>query len=114
MPSETLVAQFAGAGLNGPEVMAIDILTAFAIFEDYWQPFLGGQGPAPAYAMSLDETTRTSAGPYTSAHPRAGRRLDFVDRTGLGSPRNCCKVSRVHKPGQRALVASAASRGRRR
>lgn len=27
-------------------------------FEDYWQPFLGGQGPAPAYAMSLDETTR--------------------------------------------------------
>ena len=38
--------------------MAIDIPTPFASFEDYWQPFLGGQGPAPAYAMSLDETTR--------------------------------------------------------
>jgi hypothetical protein len=26
---------------------------------DYWRPFLGGQGPAPAYAMSLDESART-------------------------------------------------------
>jgi len=55
---EALVAQFAGAALNGPEVMAIDIPTRFASFEDYWQPFLGGQGPAPAYALSLDDTTR--------------------------------------------------------
>jgi len=39
-------------------VMAIDIPTRFASFEDYWQPFLGGQGPAPAYALSLDDTTR--------------------------------------------------------
>jgi hypothetical protein len=30
----------------------------FESFDDYWQPFLGGQGPAPAYAMSLDETAR--------------------------------------------------------
>jgi len=39
-------------------VTAIDILTPFADFEDYWRPFLGGQGPAPAYAMALDETAR--------------------------------------------------------
>jgi len=56
---EALVATFAGAALNGAEVTAIDIATPFASFEDYWQPFLGGQGPAPAYAMSLDETTRS-------------------------------------------------------
>jgi SAM-dependent methyltransferase len=56
--SEALVAHFAGAGLDGPEVMAIDTPTRFASFEEYWQPFLGGQGPAPAYAMALDETTR--------------------------------------------------------
>jgi len=48
----------ARAGLEGVEVTAIDIPTRFAGFEDYWQPFLGGQGPAPAYAMSLDETAR--------------------------------------------------------
>ncbi|MCK6431298.1 MAG: methyltransferase domain-containing protein [Burkholderiaceae bacterium] len=46
------------AGLEGVEVTAIDVPTSFADFDDYWQPFLGGQGPAPAYAMSLDETAR--------------------------------------------------------
>jgi SAM-dependent methyltransferase len=55
---ESLVELFGGAGLNGVEVMAIDVPTPFASFEDYWQPFLGGQGPAPAYAMSLDEAAR--------------------------------------------------------
>lgn len=35
-----------------------DIPTPFTSFDDYWQPFLGGQGPAPAYAMSLDENAR--------------------------------------------------------
>jgi len=54
-----LESLFAGAGLTGVEVTPIDIPTRFASFEDYWQPFLGGQGPAPAYAMSLDDAART-------------------------------------------------------
>lgn len=49
---------FAGAGLDGVDVAVIDIPTPFASFDDYWQPFLGGQGPAPAYAMSLDGSAR--------------------------------------------------------
>jgi SAM-dependent methyltransferase len=55
---KALVELFESAGLNGVEVMAIDIPTPFASFEDYWRPFLGGQGPAPAYAMSLNEAAR--------------------------------------------------------
>ena len=55
---EALEKLFADAGLEGVEVKPIDIPTPFANFDDYWQPFLGGQGPAPAYAMSLDETAR--------------------------------------------------------
>jgi SAM-dependent methyltransferase len=55
---EALEQLFAAAGLENVEVRAIDIPTLFADFDDYWQPFLGGQGPAPAYAMSLDETAR--------------------------------------------------------
>lgn len=55
---EALLGLFEGAGLDGPEVVPIDIATPFSDFEDYWQPFLGGQGPAPAYAMSLDEKRR--------------------------------------------------------
>ena len=56
---EALQKLFEGAGLQGVEVKPIDIPTRFAGFDDYWQPFLGGQGPAPAYAMSLDEAART-------------------------------------------------------
>ena len=55
---EALEKLFAGAGLGEIEVKPIDVPTPFASFEDYWQPFLGGQGPAPAYAMSLDEAAR--------------------------------------------------------
>ena len=55
---EALEKLFASARLEETEVKAIDIPTSFADFDDYWQPFLGGQGPAPAYAMSLDERSR--------------------------------------------------------
>lgn len=55
---QALQALFAGAALTGLEVKSIDIPTPFASFDDYWQPFLGGQGPAPAYAMSLDAGAR--------------------------------------------------------
>ena len=50
---------FQDAGLNSVEVKPIDIPTPFQSFDDYWQPFLGGQGPAPAYTMSLDESDRS-------------------------------------------------------
>ncbi|WP_292937028.1 class I SAM-dependent methyltransferase [Noviherbaspirillum sp.] len=55
---EALEALFTDADLTGVEVKSIDIPTPFNNFDDYWQPFLGGQGPAPAYAMSLDEAAR--------------------------------------------------------
>jgi SAM-dependent methyltransferase len=55
---QALEKLFGDAGLEGVEVKHIDIPTPFANFDDYWQPFLGGQGPAPAYAMSLDEASR--------------------------------------------------------
>ena len=55
---EALENLFTEAGLEGVEVKPIDIPMRFTSFDDYWQPFLGGQGPAPAYAMSLDETVR--------------------------------------------------------
>jgi SAM-dependent methyltransferase len=51
---------FVAAGLQQVEVRAIDVPTVFADFDDYWQPFLGGQFPAPAYAMSLSEVERAA------------------------------------------------------
>lgn len=55
---EALAKLFTSAGLEDIEGTAIDIPTPFANFDAYWQPFLGGQGPAPAYAMSLSEAAR--------------------------------------------------------
>jgi SAM-dependent methyltransferase len=55
---EPLTELFEKAGLREAAVTAIDIPTPFANFEEYWHPFLGRQGPAPAYAMSLDEAAR--------------------------------------------------------
>lgn len=52
---EALEQLFAEAGLAKSEVRAIDVPTVFRDFDDYWSPFLGGQGPAPAYAMSLSD-----------------------------------------------------------
>jgi hypothetical protein len=40
------------------ETAAIDVPTVFASFDDYWQPFLGGTGTAPAYVQSLSEAMR--------------------------------------------------------
>jgi len=53
-----LHALFQGLGLKQVETRAIDVETHFKDFDDYWNPFLGGQGPAPTYAMSLSEEKR--------------------------------------------------------
>lgn len=51
---------FRGAGLRVVESRAIDVPTRFRDFDDYWRPFLGGQGPAPGYAMGLGEERRAA------------------------------------------------------
>jgi SAM-dependent methyltransferase len=57
---EPLRDVFQEAGLADVEVRPIDVPTPFRDFDDYWAPFLGGQGPAPAYAMSRPEERRTA------------------------------------------------------
>jgi SAM-dependent methyltransferase len=57
---EPLARLWAGAGLDQVTVQAIEQPTVFADFDDYWTPFLGGQGPAPGYVMSLPEEHRSA------------------------------------------------------
>ena len=59
---------FGAAGLPHVEVRAIDIPTRFRDFDDYWTPFLGGQGPAPGYC---DVADRGAPRRPARAHPRA-------------------------------------------
>jgi ubiquinone/menaquinone biosynthesis C-methylase UbiE len=55
---QSLLQLFDDAGLKQTEARAVDVPTVFRSFDDYWTPFLGGQGPAPSYAMSLGEDER--------------------------------------------------------
>ena len=57
---EPLHNLFGAAGLHEIDVRAIDVLTHVRDFADYWSPFLGGQFPAPEYAMSLSEEDRAA------------------------------------------------------
>lgn len=56
----SLSGLFSDAGLQGVATTQIDVPTVFRDFDDYWQPFLGGQAPAPGYCMSLDEGRRAN------------------------------------------------------
>ncbi len=53
-----LATLFRDVGLRAVDTLAIEVPTIFRDFDDYWSPFLGGQGPAPSYVMSLDEDRR--------------------------------------------------------
>lgn len=87
---EPLKALFTEAGLREVQVRPIDVPTRFRDFDDYWTPFLGGQAPAPGYAMSLGE----------------GRRAQLRERLRAGLPHAA--------DGSIALTARAwAVRGRR-
>lgn len=57
---DALAAVFRAAGFIDVETRAIDAPTVFRDFDDYWEPFLGGQGPAPGYAMSLSDERRSA------------------------------------------------------
>lgn len=55
---DALTALFRGGGLGDVCCEPIEIPTAFAGFDDYWRPLLGGTGPAPSYVASLDADQR--------------------------------------------------------
>ena len=55
---DALQETFQAAGLRDVRVQPIVVPTPFRDFDDYWTPFLGGQGPAPGYVSSLEPDGR--------------------------------------------------------
>lgn len=80
--AKSLFNLFLDAGLNDVMTRAIDVPTHFSSFDDYWSPFLGGQGPAPAYAMSLSEGKRVALRERIRAGlaPNADGSIDLMAR----------------------------------
>jgi len=73
---------FRDVGLKQIQARAIDVPTVFQSFDDYWTPFLGGQGPAPSYAMSLDENHRAELRELIRSRLpiKSARRIDLTAR----------------------------------
>jgi SAM-dependent methyltransferase len=69
-----LAAFWRAHGLEHVEEQAITIDLHFASFDDYWAPFLGGQGAAGAFVVSLAEPDR------------AALAVRLLERLGGGSP----------------------------
>ncbi len=50
----------AAAGADDVVEGALDVEVAYTGFDDFWEPFLGGAGPAGAYLASLDDGRRAA------------------------------------------------------
>ena len=76
---EPLAELFQSVGLVDVAVRPLDIWTEFTDFDDYWLPFLGGQGPAPSYTTvsytHLDVYKRQVLFPPGSQFAKAMRSL---------------------------------------
>ncbi|WP_406293758.1 class I SAM-dependent methyltransferase [Embleya sp. NBC_00888] len=55
---DRLRALWSAAGLVDVSVVPIEVVTGFADFDDLWEPFLAGQGPAPGYVAALSPPAR--------------------------------------------------------
>jgi len=55
---DALRAVFESAGVRDVQVQPIVVPTVMHNFDDYWTPFLSGQGPAPGYVTSLSPAHR--------------------------------------------------------
>lgn len=54
-----LASLFADAGLTGARATALTVQARHASFEEWWEPFTAGVGPAGEYVTSLTEESRT-------------------------------------------------------
>jgi len=79
---EPLRALFEGAGLRSVLVRAIEIPTVFQDFDDYWNPFLGRQGSAPAYLASVSDDAREKIRAHLKARlaPAHGEHIELMAR----------------------------------
>jgi hypothetical protein len=58
--ADSLRQLWARTGLGDVETTQLLVAVDYADYEDLWQPFLTGTGPAGAYCVSLDDSHRSA------------------------------------------------------
>ena len=85
---DRLAAAWINAGLSNVLVMAIDVPTRFADFDDFWEPFTVDIAPAPGYASRLPPERRDALRERLRATlPTGPEGTDRPHRACLGDPR---------------------------
>jgi SAM-dependent methyltransferase len=79
---EPLHNTFQQVGLKKVKTGSIDIPTPFKNFSDFWEPFLAGTGPAPAYVASLGpiERERLAASLKLRLEPTGDGLIEMIAR----------------------------------
>ncbi len=79
---EALESVFLESGLKHVAVHSIEIRTQFRNLDDYWEPYLGGVGPAPGYVAGLRPSQREELKDRLRATLPVGSRgqIDLVGR----------------------------------
>ncbi|HEU4826570.1 MAG TPA: class I SAM-dependent methyltransferase [Dongiaceae bacterium] len=85
---EGLTALCAKAGLTAVTVVPIEVETRFSSFEDYWQPFTLGAGPAPGYCVSLPEDKRAALKEQLKRDVGGDGPVSFIARAWAVKARN--------------------------
>jgi len=86
---EELRDLWAGAGLGGVEVTTLVVDASYEGFDDLWEPFLAGIGPAGAYTASLEPDGQAAL------RDEFARRLGTPDGAFTLSARAWCAVGLV-------------------
>lgn len=80
--AEPLRELFERAGLQAVMTRPLEIPTTFQDFDDYWSPFLGGQGAAPTYLASVSDEARERIRSFLESRlaPTPGRPIELTAR----------------------------------
>ncbi len=96
---EVMNGVFRSAELQSVEVVSLGVPTVFADFDDYWRPFLGGTGPAPAYVASFGDGARDGLRErLCGGLAPARRRVDHAHGVGVGGARGRGRVDGFRRP----------------
>jgi ubiquinone/menaquinone biosynthesis C-methylase UbiE len=89
---ESLQSLFEQAGLKQTSHHALEVVTHFPSFEDYWEPLLTGQGSAPNYLATRDQQIQTAI------RERLRAALPADSRGAIDLPARAWAI-RAHNPG---------------
>lgn len=80
--ADRLEGAFREAGLTEISTAHLDVNTVFENFEDYWNPFLSKQGPAPGFVATLSDHQKEALREalYTKLHSRKDARISLLAR----------------------------------